>query len=177
MGFEKGLIQVYTGNGKGKTTAAFGLALRALGQGFKVKIIQFMKSEKMFNTYGEIKFFEKNPEIEIFQFGTDNWVDPMKPSKEDIDAALAGSMKAKAVLCEKTADLVILDEILYAYKFNLLKQKEIEELIDMKDDSTELVLTGREAPAFIIERADLVTEMKEIKHYFKLRKAVRGIEF
>jgi len=177
MGFEKGLIQVYTGNGKGKTTAAFGLALRAIGQGFKVKIIQFMKSEKMFNTYGEIKFFEKNPEIEIFQFGTENWVDPMNPSKEDIDAAHAGLIKAKAVLGEKTADVVILDEILYAYKFNLLKQKEIEELIDMKDDSTELVLTGRDAPSFLIDRADLVTEMKEIKHYFKVRNAVRGIEF
>ncbi|HNY10009.1 MAG TPA: cob(I)yrinic acid a,c-diamide adenosyltransferase, partial [Candidatus Wallbacteria bacterium] len=77
----------------------------------------------------------------------------------------------------KTADLVILDEILYAHKFNLLKQKEIEEIIDLKDNSTELVLTGRDAPAFLIERADLVTEMKEIKHYFKSRNAVRGIEF
>lgn len=177
MGFEKGLIHIYTGNGKGKTTAAFGLALRALGQDFKVKIIQFMKSEKMFNTYGEVKFFEKMPGIEIMQFGTENWVDPKNPAKEDIDAALAGIMKAKAVLSGKTADLVILDEILYAYKFNLLKQKDIEELIDLKDDSTELVLTGRDAPAFLIDRADLVTEMKEIKHYFKTRKAVRGIEF
>jgi len=177
MNIEKGLIQIYTGNGKGKTTAAFGLALRARGHGFTVKIIQFMKSEKMFNTYGEVKFFKNDDGIEIFQFGTDNWVDPKNPSEPDLKAARKAVDCAVEILKGGAADVLILDEALYAYKFNLITRAELEKIFDAKKENTELVLTGRDAPDFVIEKADLVTEMNEVKHYFKKRKAITGIEF
>lgn len=177
MNIEKGLIQVYTGNGKGKTTAAFGLALRARGHGFSVKIVQFMKSEKMFNTYGEIKFFKNDPGIEIFQFGSDGWVNAENPSPQDIAAAKTAVEKAVDILKNQNIDLLVLDEVLYAYNFNLIKREDIEKILAAKGENTELILTGRNAPDFVIEKADLVSEIKDIKHYFKSRKAITGIEF
>ncbi|HOT76992.1 MAG TPA: cob(I)yrinic acid a,c-diamide adenosyltransferase [Candidatus Wallbacteria bacterium] len=177
MNIEKGLIQVYTGNGKGKTTAAFGLALRARGHGFAVKIIQFMKSEKMFDAYGEIKFFKNDPGIEILQFGTDGWVDLKNPAPQAVAAAEKAAEKAADILKNDNIDILILDEILYAYKFNLIKKEHFDKIFDAKKDNTELVLTGRDAPGFIIEKADLVSEIKDVKHYFQSRKAVTGIEF
>lgn len=177
MNIEKGLIHVYTGNGKGKTTAAFGLALRARGHGFAVKIIQFMKSEKMFNTYGEVLFFKNDPGTEILQFGTDNWVDPKKPAPEDVTAAERAVDKAVDILENHDIDILILDEILYAYKFNLIQRGHIEKIFGAKKETTELVLTGRDAPEFVIEKADLVSEIKDVKHYFKSRKAITGIEY
>ncbi len=177
MNIEKGLIQVYNGNGKGKTTAAFGLALRARGHGFSVKIIQFMKSEKLFDAYGEIKYFKNDSGVEIFQFGADNWVDAKNPSMQDIKAAGMAVEKAVDILKSNNIDLVVLDEILYAYNFNLIKKEDIEKILAAKKDNTELILTGRNAPDFIIEKADLVSEIKDIKHYFKSRKAIAGIEF
>ena len=174
-----GMLHVYTGNGKGKTTAAMGLALRCAGQGFKVKIIQFMKSETMFNTYGEVKFLKRCPEIELLQFGTDNWVDPKTPAQEHIDKAVEAVEKVCAILKEGAVDLLILDEILYALKFNLITREHIEKILELNRENTEIVMTGRYAPEYLIVRADLVTEMKEVKHYFKneKRKATRGIEY
>lgn len=177
MNIEKGLVHVYTGNGKGKTTAAFGLALRARGHGFAVKIIQFMKSEKMFNTYGEVLFFKNDPGIEILQFGTDNWVDPKKPAPEDVAAAERAVDKAVDILENQNTDILILDEVLYAYKFNLIHRGHIEKIFGAKKENIELVLTGRDAPDFVIEKADLVSEIKDVKHYFKSRKAISGIEY
>lgn len=174
---EKGLIQVYTGNGKGKTTAVFGLALRARGHGFAVKIVQFMKSEKMFNAYGEIKFFRSDPGIEIFQFGSDNWVDPKNPAPEDLAAAEKALDKTLDILENHNVDILILDEILYAHKFNLIKKEDIEKIFAAKKETVELVLTGRDAPDFVVEKADLVSEIRDVKHYFKSRTAVKGIEF
>ncbi len=171
------MLHVYTGNGKGKSTAAFGLALRAAGQDFKVKIIQFMKSEKMFNTYGEVISLRKFEGIEVFQYGTDNWVDPKNPQEIDIEMARKGLLHALEIIKNAGADLLILDEILYAYKYKLITKDELLSIVNEKNDITEIVLTGRDAPDFIIEKADLVTEMKEIKHYFKIRNAKKGIEF
>ena len=171
------MLHVYTGNGKGKSTAAFGLALRAAGQDFKVKIIQFMKSEKMFNTYGEVISLRRFPGIEVFQYSTDNWVDPVSPLEIDIDMARKGLAHAIEIIKKAETDLLILDEVLYAYKYKLLTREELLSILSEKNDLTEIVMTGRDAPDFIIEKADLVTEMKEIKHYFKIRNAKKGIEF
>lgn len=176
---ERGMVHIYTGNGKGKTTAAMGLALRCAGQGFKVKIVQFMKSEAMFNTYGEVKFMKRCPEIELFQFGTDNWVDPKAPAAADVEKAGEAVEKACAILRDGAVDLLILDEILYALKFNLIGRGQVEKILELGRGNTEIVMTGRDAPDYLIARADLVTEMKEIKHYFSgdKRKATRGIEY
>lgn len=177
MNIENGKLQVYTGNGKGKTTAAFGLAVRAAGHGFAVKIIQFMKSAKMFDTYGEIMSLKRFPEIEVAQFGTDNWVDPKSPAPEDVEAAKKALARAREIIGARSADVLILDEILYALKFNLIGREDIDSLLDMDRSGMEVVMTGRDAPEFVMERADLVTEMREIKHYFRSRKALKGVEF
>lgn len=174
---ENGMIHVYTGNGKGKSTAAFGIALRAIGHGFKVKIIQFMKSPDMFNEYGEIIFFKNNPNIEIFQFGAKGWVNIQNPEPEHIIAANNAINKTLEILQDNITDVLILDEILYAYNYKLITKEQIEMILSSKKKSLELILTGRNAPDFIIEKSDLVSEVKEIKHYFQKRKAIKGIEY
>ncbi len=158
---DKGYIHVYTGNGKGKTTAAFGLALRAACSGKKVYIGQFVKGMK----YSEVKVEEYIPSITIEQLGRDCFIEH-DPTKEDIDAARKGFEKCKAILKEGEYDLVILDEISIAIYFKLVSTEEVLEIIKNKADNVELVLTGRYAPQEIIDAADLVTEMKEIKHYY-----------
>ncbi len=162
---EKGLVQVYTGNGKGKTTAAFGLALRASGHGMKSIVIQFMKNDK---NYGEFLAQKRlSPLITVRQFGLCSFVDRSNPSQEDIKLASEGIAFAKEITKGKEFDIVILDEINCAINFGLVEAKDILEIMENKNSQIELVLTGRYAPAEIMERADLVTEMKEIKHYYK----------
>lgn len=168
------MIQVYTGEGKGKTTAALGLALRALGQGQRVCLIQFMKK----GDFGEIKALKKIKNITVKQFGRRSFVDFKKPEPKDIQLAQQGLAYAKKVIKERRNSLVILDEINVAVKFNLLPLAEILSLIKKVPLSTEIVLTGRGASVKIIKRADLVTEMKARKHYFyKGIKARKGIEY
>jgi cob(I)alamin adenosyltransferase len=168
----KGYVQVYTGNGKGKTTASLGLALRAAGAGLNVYIVQFLKK----GDYSEIKALSRFKNITIEQYGLGKFVKG-KPSDEDIAAGAKGYSKLVKILKENKHDLVIAEEGNVAVMCNLISEDELLSLIDMKPVSVELVITGRGATAKVIERADLVTEMKEIKHYYKNGvKARVGIE-
>jgi cob(I)alamin adenosyltransferase len=170
-----GYVQVYTGNGKGKTTAALGLAFRAAGRGFRTYVAQFLKAQPT----GEIEAAKKlAPLITIEQFGREGFITVKDgPEDEDIRRAMTGLSKARQALLSGDYRIVILDEINTAVHFKILPEKDILELIDRRPAAIELVLTGRYAPASFIDRADLVTEMTEVKHYFaKGVKAREGIE-
>lgn len=170
---KKGYIQLYTGNGKGKTTAALGLSLRNICAGGKVYFGQFMKGQDC----SELKAPEYLPGLTMEQYGTSKYVKD-KPSPEDIRAAEEGFARAEAALLSGQYDLIVLDEINTALFYGLLSLQRVLELLDKKPEPVELVLTGRYAPSELIDRADLVTEMKEIKHYYKTGVlARRGIEY
>ena len=160
------MIEVYTGNGKGKTTAALGLAFRAVGQGLKVYMIQFMKAHE----YGEVKASKSVPNFEIVQFGRKEFVNKKDPEKIDIELAEKGLSHAKEVIRSKKYDMVILDEMNVALDFGLIHLEEVIELI--KDQPMEIILTGRCADDRIIEIADYVSEIREVKHPYK--KGVQG---
>ena len=169
---EKGYIQIYTGNGKGKTTASMGLALRAAGAGLKVFIVQFLKK----GDYSEIKALSRFENITIEQFGQGRFVKG-KPSDEDLAACRQGYRKLCTLLEEGEHDLVIAEEGNVAFMYEMVSETEMLALMDLKPDHVELVFTGRGAGRKMIERADLVTEVKEIKHYYKKGvKARTGIE-
>ena len=171
-----GLVEIYTGDGKGKTTAALGLAFRALGHGIRTYIGQFMKGY----SYGEVKALKfVKPYIKIEKYGKKGFIHVKKePEREDIELARKGLEKAKKALYSGKYGIVILDEAITALFFNLLKIDDLIDFIRNKPKEIELVLTGRYAPQRLIEEADLVTEMKEIKHpYRKGVKARKGIEF
>jgi len=160
----KGTIQVYTGNGKGKTTASLGLTLRAAGHGLRSVIIQFMKG---WIDYGELRGVKMlSPFVELHQAGRDTFVNRENPDPEDIRLAREGWELAKKTILEGKADIVVLDEINCAVDFGLLPVPEVLDLLRKKPDGLEIILTGRGATKEIIEIADLVTEMKEIKHYY-----------
>jgi len=168
------LIQVYTGNGKGKTTAALGLIIRSLGRGKRVCLIQFMK--KNFS-YGEIKFLSENSDLIIYQYGTDQLIDPNAPDPIDFKEAAEAYRKTEEIIASGNYDLLILDEINVAVKWGLLSLKEQLKIFEEKN-KLEIVMTGRYADPQIIEKADLVTEMKEIKHYYNAGvEARKGIEY
>lgn len=168
-----GYIHVYTGNGKGKTTAALGLALRAAGAGLDVYIAQFIKGRH----YAEIDALRRHTDrITLRQFGLGRFI-VNEPSVEDIEAARQGLDEARRILRKGAHRLVILDEANVAVTCGLFAADELLKLIDEKPPHVELVLTGRGAAPEIIERADLVTEMYEVKHYFQEGvSARRGIE-
>jgi cob(I)alamin adenosyltransferase len=170
---EKGYIHVYTGNGKGKTTAAFGLALRAAGAGLRVYIAQFVKGM----AYSELNAFARFDDlITIEQFGRGCFIHN-KPTQEDIIAARNGLEQVRNMILSCTWDVVILDEANIALQFGLFTAEDLINMIEIKPTSMELVITGRNADPRIIERADLVTEMREIKHYYSQGvKARVGIE-
>lgn len=169
----KGYVQVYTGNGKGKTTAAFGLALRAVCAGKKVFIGQFVKGMQ----YSELKVVEYLPDLEIEQFGRGCFIYD-QPAAEDIKLARKGLERCQAILKEGRYDVVILDEINIAMYFKLFSVEAVLDMLTNRARHTEVVLTGRYAPEEIINAADLVTEMKEIKHYYTVGVEAReGIEF
>jgi cob(I)alamin adenosyltransferase len=168
-----GLVQIYTGSGKGKTTAALGLAMRAAGHNFRIAIIQFMK---IWN-YGEIKSIRKLG-IDLFRYGTTELIDPKNPSPVDFEQANKALSKAEELLEKGGYDILILDEINVAVDLNLIPLKRAVDLLDKKSDNLELVLTGRNCHQELIERADLVSVIDEIKHPFqKGLKARKGIEF
>ncbi|HRX31064.1 MAG TPA: cob(I)yrinic acid a,c-diamide adenosyltransferase [Tenuifilaceae bacterium] len=168
-----GLIQVYTGNGKGKTTAALGLALRAAGAGKKIYIAQFVKG--MY--YSELSSVKQISAIEIHQFGLDCFIEK-EPTQNDIDAAQKGFSEVKTIMAANKHQVLILDEIFIAIFFKLIDKEEVIKLIKQKPSEMELVLTGRYAPTEICDIADLVTEMVEIEHYYKKGiQARKGIEF
>jgi cob(I)alamin adenosyltransferase len=174
-GIGKGYVQVYTGNCKGKTTAALGLAFRAMGRGLKTYIGQFMKGQ----FYGELKSAELcQPYITIEQFGKPGFThvkDP--PQEDDIHMARQGLAKAVKAMLSGEYNIVVLDEIVTSHFFKLITLEETLEVISSKPDGVELVLTGRYAPPELIEAADLVTEMAEVKHYYQKKVLAReGIE-
>ncbi len=172
----QGMIQVYTGNGKGKTTAALGLACRAVGHGYTVFMIQFMKGNI---EYGELETARKlAPSLTIKQMGRECFVSRENPDPEDIRLAQEAMALAKTVITSGEYDIVILDEINVALDFGLINTQEVIQLMDEERPAhVELILTGRYAPQEIMERADLVTEMVEIKHYYQRGVASReGIE-
>lgn len=167
-----GKIHIYTGDGKGKTTAALGLALRAAGAGYQVYIIQFLKGQN----YSELKSLKKLSNITTKRFGQKTFIYKIgkKPDKVSVQKAF---QQAKKILNSGKFDLVILDEIFLAVWFKLLKVAEVVKLIKNKPKNVELVLTGRKASPQIIKLADYVTEMKEVKHpYQKGLLARKGIE-
>ena len=168
----RGLIHIYTGDGKGKTTATLGLALRAVGQGFKVIIIQFLKGDA---NCGEHLFTAKYHPFEIVQLTRGNcFTMPEDELREDVGKTM---VVAREVINDGDYQMVILDEVFVAINRGLLEIDQVAELIRNKPDSVELVLTGRNAPSEILEMADYVTEMKMIKHpYTKGIRARKGIE-
>lgn len=164
--YEKGYVQVYTGNGKGKTTASLGLALRAICAGNNVFIAQFMKG----CYYSELKISELLPGIVIEQFGDVCFVGS-EPSERDIELSKLGVARVKEVIKSGKYDLVIMDEVNVAVRCKLVSIDELKDIIESKPDNVELVFTGRYASDAIIGMADLVTEMREIKHYY-----TKGVE-
>ncbi len=170
----RGYIQVYTGNGKGKTTAALGLALRAAGAMLKVFIAQFIKKRKC----SEHKALERFSDlITVNQYGT-GFLKREKPTKDQVDSAKKGLEDVKKALLSGQYDMVILDEVNIAVHYGLISADDVLGLIDKKPPETEVIITGRYANEKLIKKADLVTEMKEIKHYFKEGvKARKGIEY
>ena len=172
---ERGLVQVYTGNGKGKTSAAFGLALRAVGRGLRVFMIQFIKGGF---DYGELYVVDKLPNLTLKAFGRGKFVTEKPPGKEDIELAGQALALAEETIKGGRYDVVILDEVNVALSLKLISLEKVLRLIKEKPKHVELVLTGRDAPEEIIEAADLVTEMREIKHpYKKGLPARKGIEY
>jgi len=175
MKLDTGQIQVYTGNGKGKTTAALGLALRAAGRELMVCMIQFMKGG---GPYGEhLAASRLDPYLTIIQTGREGWVNRENPDPEDIRLAREALEKADAALTGGRYDLVILDEVNGAVSFGLIDVEDLLALMAKRPPSVELVLTGRNADDRVVAAADLVTEMREVKHYYKAGVPARiGIE-
>jgi len=171
----KGLTQVYTGNGKGKTSAAFGLALRAIGRGLKVYVIQFIKGGF---DYGELHIVKRLPNLKLKAFGRGQFISQMPPEEEDFKLAREALQLAQEVVKSGEFDIIVLDEINVALNLRLIKTEEVVNLIKNKPSHVELVLTGRSAPPEIISIADLVTEMKETKHpYTQGEPPRKGIEY
>jgi len=173
--YSKGLVFVFTGNGKGKTTAAMGQALRAVGHDLKVLVIQFMKGKK----YGEVLAAEKYlPNITIYQCGLDSFVMRGNPAPVDVELAVQGLNIARKALSSGEYNMVILDEINVALDFKLISVDDVSEMIKSKAPSVDLFLTGRYAPPEIVELADTVSEIQEIKHHYSAGiKERAGIEF
>ena len=169
----KGYVQVYTGNGKGKTTAALGLALRAAGAGLRVFVAQFVKG----NESSEIKALRRFEDlITVRQFGTSRFI-VGAPDDEDIRVAQQGWEELKKVIAAGAYDVVVLDELNIAIYYKLISSDELVELIESRPEHLELIITGRHAHEKILARADLVTEMREVKHYYTAGVQAReGIE-
>ena len=169
-----GYVQVYTGDGKGKTTAAFGLAMRAAGHGLRVAVLQFMKADP---TWGEVVSARKLG-IEVAQVGLDHWVIKGEASAQDLAVASAGFERARTLALSGEYDVIVLDELITAVYFELLPLDRVLRLLAEKPEPVELLLTGRRAPVEILEAADLVTEMHPVKHYYDAGVEAReGIEF
>lgn len=169
---EKGYIQIYTGNGKGKTTCALGLSLRAVCSGKKVFFAQFVKGMK----YSELKAPEFLPNFTLKQYGKDRFICG-KPDSEDFEMAKKALQEIKNILLSNEYDMLVLDEINIACHLGLVDVEDIIKLIDIKPQNIELILTGRYANQKLIDMADLVTNMQEVKHYYKKGvKARLGIE-
>lgn len=170
---KKGYIQVYTGDGKGKTTASLGVALRILGAEGRVYYAQFIKGKILSS---EFEILDKFNSFTYKSFGKGRFIKG-KPSKEDIESAKSGLIECGKALASGEYDLVVMDELNGALKCGLIAVDQVIEIINLRNSQTELIITGRNAPAEIINIADLVTEMHPVKHYFKNGVSARtGIE-
>ncbi|MBN1181321.1 MAG: cob(I)yrinic acid a,c-diamide adenosyltransferase [Bacteroidales bacterium] len=169
-----GKIHLYTGNGKGKTTAALGLSLRAMGAGKKVFFAQFVKGK----TYSEIDTIEKHlPGIVVKQYGLGCFI-VNSPTQKDVDAARQGLAEVSEMLVSGDYDMVVMDEACIAIYYQLFSAEELVDALNKRKEETEVIITGRYAPDELIEIADLVTEMKEVKHYYNDGlEARKGVEF
>jgi cob(I)alamin adenosyltransferase len=172
---KQGLIQVYTGDGKGNTTCALGLALRAVGQGFKVFMVQFLKTDDTSEVQAARRLA---PDFTMESFGTPGFPRLSDPDPETLAAARQAFDLARRVILAGEHDLVILDEVNLSLSYNLVPLTEMLEVLRQRPPYVEVVLTGRNAPAELVDLADLVTEMRPVKHYFEVGgKARRGIEW
>lgn len=173
MVVEKGYVQVYTGNGKGKTTAALGISVRCACAGGKVLIGQFLKGQE----YSELKIPDHFKTIVMKQFGTPEFVKG-EPSDEAKQQAREGLEYMKKEMLTESYDMIVFDEINNSLDIGLLDIDDAIDIIDSKPTNTEIVFTGRGCPKEIIDRADLVTEMREIKHYYQVGvNARKGVEY
>lgn len=157
------MIQVYTGDGKGKTTAALGLAVRAIGHGMKVAVFQFLKDDP---EYGEFKAKDGLKNFELYQVGRNDFVNFKNPEQIDLDLAKNGWENAKNAIISGQYEIIILDEFTFVLKYNLLDTQEIYDFLSKYKHLSEIVITGRYATAELIAMADLVTDMQNVKHYF-----------
>ncbi len=168
------MIHVYTGDGKGKTTAALGLGMRAAGHGLRVLMVQFMKGR---TNYGELESAKRLPGFTIVQFGRPDFVNKKNPDPRDVEGAgeaLAYALEATKL---RSCDVLIMDELNVALDFGLVKLADVKDLLAERPEGIEIILTGRNAHPDIIEMADLVTEMREVRHYYRKGvQARRGIE-
>lgn len=156
-------VQVYTGDGKGKTTAALGLLVRAVGAGLKVRVFQFLKH----GGYSEIESLrERFPEVEVTQLGSGRFINPRAVPADEVERAIQGFAKARKAVLSGAYDLVILDELNGAMAMGLVPVSDVLSLFKERPERTELVLTGRGAPQEVIDAADLCTEMRMVKHYY-----------
>ena len=171
----RGLVQIFTGDGKGKTSAAIGVVIRALGHGLKVYIAFFMKGDY---PYGERAILSQLPNVTMESFGTRDFVDPKNIKPEEKGQAELALASARKAMLSGSYDLVVLDEVNMAIAFKLIELDEVLSLINEKPEGVELILTGRRADSKLVKSADLVTEMLKIKHpYDKGMKAREGIEY
>jgi cob(I)alamin adenosyltransferase len=169
----QGYVQIYTGDGKGKTTAALGLALRAMGHGMRTYIGQFMKGQP----YGELDALRDYPLITIEQYGDIRCIRREEVTSEHITQAQRGLSQVRKAIRSGQYDIVVLDEVNVTVWFGLLTVEEVLAFLDERPAHVEVILTGRRAPQELIERADLVTEMREVKHYYQQGVPARkGIE-
>lgn len=169
----EGYVQVYTGDGKGKTTAALGLALRASGHGLRTYIGQFIKGQR----YGELEALRDNEHITIEQYGEVHHIYKDRVTDDDIRRARRGLELAEEALLSQRYHIVVLDEVNVAIWFGLLQTEDVLAFLDERPPDVEVVLTGRRAPQELISRADLVTEMRMVKHYYEQDvQARQGIE-
>jgi len=169
----RGRVQVYTGGGKGKTTAALGQAVRAAGYGLRTYVGQFMKGRH----YGELDALRHLPLITVEQYGGPDCVRRQDVSAQDVARAKQGLARALEAMGSGRYDLLVLDEVNVAVWFGLLDVEEVLAFIDRRPEDIELILTGRCAPATVVEKADLVTDMREVKHYYRQGVQARdGIE-
>jgi cob(I)alamin adenosyltransferase len=169
----EGYVQLYTGDGKGKTTAALGLALRASGRGLHTYIGQFMKGQR----YGEIEALRDHPTITLEQYGNPRCIRREEVTADHVAQAQEGLKRAREAMLSGDYDLIVLDEVNVSIWFGVLETEDVLALLDEKPERVEVVLTGRRAPQALIDRADLVTEMREVKHYYQQGVTARiGIE-
>lgn len=162
MQLSTGYVQLYTGDGKGKTTAALGLALRAAGHGMRTYVGQFMKGQD----YGELHALRDHPYITVEQYGSGRCIRREEVAAEHIAQARQGLARAQDAMLSGEYDIIVLDEVNVAIWFGLLTVEEVLAFLDRRPASVEVVLTGRHASPALLERADLVTEMREVKHYY-----------